>query len=160
MIAKRMDKSLPHVLFKTDSKPTSCVWCCRKKHDQAAKPKHSRHGRTTKYQCPVCMVSLCWIERFDGQSCHELFHSWTALVDYCTSEMDAMVHVVPHRNRPPPPTHHAGVANARSNSSKSDNEEDKSPRRTRSRVTPLVTRRLRRSFRSATRASRRTNRRN
>jgi hypothetical protein len=174
MIAKRMDKSLPHVLFKSDSKPTSCVWCCRKKHDQPAEPKHSRHGRTTKYQCPVCMVSLCRIKRFDGQSCHELFHSSTALVDYCTSEMDAMVHVVPHRNRPPPPTHHAAVhrnrpphdpthhaaVDARSNSSESDDEEDESPRRTRSRVTPVVTRRLRRSFRNATRASRRTNRRN
>jgi hypothetical protein len=94
MIAKLMDKSLPHVLFKTDSKPTSCVWCCRKKHDQPANPKHSRHGCTTKYQCPVCMVSLCRIKRFDGRSCHELFHSLTAFVDYCTSEMDAMVHVV------------------------------------------------------------------
>ena len=95
---------------------------------------------------------LCRIKGFDGRSCHELFHLLsTALVDYCTSEMDAMVHVVPHRNRPPPPAHNAGV-NARLNSSESDNDEDESPRRTRSRFTPVVTR-LWRSFRSATRAS-------
>jgi hypothetical protein len=67
MIAKRMDKSLPHVLCKVDSKPRSCVWCCRKKHDQEDS-KHSRHGRTTSFWCPVCMVSLCRVKRFDGRS--------------------------------------------------------------------------------------------
>ena len=31
MIARRMDKSLPHVVCKVESsKATSCVWCCRK----------------------------------------------------------------------------------------------------------------------------------
>ena len=96
MIAKRMNKTLPHVLCKAESKPTSCVWCCRIKHDQSDPKKHTRHGRTTKYGCPVCMVSLCRVKRFNGMSCHERFHSSKSLVDYCRSEMDAMVYVVPH----------------------------------------------------------------
>ena len=124
MIAKRMNETLPHVLCKTESKPTSCVWCCRKKHDQSDPKKHTRHGRTTKYGCPVCMVSLCRVKRVTM----ELFHSSKSLVDYCRSEMDAVVHVVPHRNRPPPPTRRARPA------LDSDNDEE-SNRRTRSRIT-------------------------
>ncbi|KAI2502156.1 hypothetical protein MHU86_12292 [Fragilaria crotonensis] len=93
MIQRRLDQSLPHVLCKVESKPTSCVWCCRKRHDQPD-PKHCRHGRTTKFMCPVCMVSLCRVKRFNGMSCHELFHTSRSLVDYCTAEMDAVVHVI------------------------------------------------------------------
>ena len=146
MIAKRINKTLPHVLCKAESKPTSCVWCCRMKHDQSDPKKHTRHGCTTKYGCPVCMVSLCRVKRFNGMSCHELFHSSKSLVDYCRTEMDAVVHVVPHRNRPPPPTRRARPA------SDSD-EEEESNRRTRSRVTPVVTRCVRRSSRNKTRAA-------
>ena len=96
MIARQMDKSLPHVVCKVESsKATSCVWCCRKKHDgnNMTGKKHSRHGRTTKFHCPVCMVSLCRVRRFDGRSCFELFHSSTSLIDYCRTEMDDVVHV-------------------------------------------------------------------
>ena len=141
-----MDKSLPHVVCKVESsKATSCVWCCRKKHDgnNMTGKKHSRHGRTTKFHCPVCMVSLCRVRRFDGRSCFELFHSSTSLIDYCRTEMDDVVHVVPHRNRPPPPIRGRSAADKEDSSS----EDDEPPRRVRSRVTPVVTRRVRRSLR-------------
>ena len=146
MIARRLDQSLPHVLCKVESKSRSCVWCCRKKHDQAGPTPHSRHGRTTKFMCPVCMVSLCRVKRFNGMSCHELFHTSKSLIDYCRHEMDAVVHVVPHRNRPPPPNR------ARLDSEDSSEEEEPPPRRVRSRGTPVVTQGVRRSLRNSSRA--------
>jgi hypothetical protein len=155
MIRKRMNKSLPHVLCRIESnRPTSCVWCCRKKHDQPEQ-KHSRHGRCTKFWCPVCVVSLCRVKRFNGMSCHELFHTSTSLMDCCTSAMDATVHVMPHRNRRPPPIRGRPSSDAEDE----DGEQQQQQRRIRSRVTPVATRRVRRSNRDSSRASSRGRRR-
>ncbi len=68
-----------------------------------ASPKHTLHSQTTKIMCLVCNVSLCRVKRYDGKSCHELFHSSISLVDNCRAAMDDVVHVVPHSNRPGPP---------------------------------------------------------
>jgi hypothetical protein len=112
LIKRRMERPHTHVAARGE-KPRSCVWCCRRKHDARSMQKHiSRHGRATKFYCPVCMVSLCNVKRFDGQSCHDLFHSSTQLVDYCVAAMDSEVHVQPHSNRPPPPRRGAAVAAA------------------------------------------------
>ena len=103
LIKQRMGRPHTHVAARGE-KPRSCVWCCRRKHNARSMRNHiSRHGRATKFYCLVCMVSLCNVKRFDGQSCHDLFHNSTQLVDYCVAAMDSEVHVQPHSNRPPPP---------------------------------------------------------
>ncbi len=148
MIRKRMNTSLPHVLCRIESnRPTSCVWCCRKKHDQPEQ-KHSGHGRCTKFWCPVCLVSLCRVKRFNGMSCHELFHTSTSLMDCCTRAMDATVHVMPHRNQRSPP-----IRARPSSDAEEDGERQQQQRRIRSRMlTAVATRRVRRTNRDSSRA--------
>jgi hypothetical protein len=144
MVARRLNTSLPHVpCASPDKKPKSCVWCCRSKHSHPD-PKHTRHGRTTKFMCLVCNVSLCRVKRYDGKSCHDLFHSSTTLVDYCRAAMDEdVVHVVPHSNRPGPPnrqrvTSPAIADNSGTNSEEFSEDDEQPRRRLRSRVTPVI----------------------
>jgi hypothetical protein len=119
LIKRRMGRPHLHVAA-IGEKPRCCVWCCRRKHDAQSMTKHiSRHGRSTKYYCPLCLVSLCNVKRFDGQSCHDLFHSSTQLVDYCVAAMDAGIHVQTHSNRPPPPRRGAAAVPAAANADES-----------------------------------------
>jgi hypothetical protein len=153
MIAKRLNTSLPHVPCRVpDKKPKSCVWCCRRKHSHPD-PMHTRHGRTTMFMCLVCNVSLCRVKRYDGKSCHELFHSSATLVDYCRAAMDDVVHVVPHPNRPGPPNGQRRVTSpviAENSGTPTQCDDDEQPRRRirRSRVTPVMSARRRRTYRA------------
>lgn len=69
MFCKQLDKWVVATCpVQVESKPTSCVWCCQKTHDQP-----TRSELSTKFRCPVCiMVSLCHVKRFNGTSSHEL----------------------------------------------------------------------------------------
>ena len=132
LIMRWMGRPHLHVAARGE-KPRCCVWCCRRKHDAASMRNHiSRHGRPTKYYCPVCLVSLCNVKRFDGQSCHDLFHSSTQLVDYCVEAMDSGIHVQTHSNRPPPPRRGAAAvaaAAAADDSLSSEGEREEQPER-------------------------------
>ena len=143
MVAKQLNTSLPHKpCAGPDRKPKSCIWCCRSKHSHPD-PKHTRHGRTTMFMCLVCNVSLCRVKRYDGKSCHELFHSSLTLVDFCHAEMDNVVHVVPHLIRPGAPNRWRVTSPAIADNSGTHleefSEDDERPRRIlRSRVTSVI----------------------
>ena len=83
------------------------------------------------------------MKRYDGKSCHKLFHSSTTLVDCYRAAMDDVVRVVPHSNRPGPPKRQRVTSPATPDNSGTNldefSEDDERPRRIlRSRVTPVI----------------------
>jgi hypothetical protein len=77
----------------------SCVWWCRKKHDQPD-PKPNRYGCTTKFRCPVCKVSLCRVKHLMGWAATNYFaqaQQWKTIAEpkwmlWCTLSLIETVH--------------------------------------------------------------------
>lgn len=137
LIAKRHNARLGHHESSLEQQ-SSCVWCCRVNHD--AEMAHSRHGRKTKWQCSICLVPLCKVPRYNGQSCFNMFHEAEVLFNPC-AQQGAEITTRGHSNRANPPIRTRQEANSDSD------EEDQQHRITRRQINQLSTHSLRRTTR-------------
>ncbi|OWZ08458.1 hypothetical protein PHMEG_00018998, partial [Phytophthora megakarya] len=88
----------------------SCLICCRvRSHDNENLPRnraaHTRHGNKTRYQCNVCRVPLCKVERRSDRSCIDLFHADSELPNSCKLAPETQA----SHFRPPPPENGLGT---------------------------------------------------
>jgi hypothetical protein len=89
-------------------KQKRCVWCCATKHHIVETGEsHTRVGCKTTWKCTVCDVPLCARERYDRESCFDLFHSSIFLNLPCTKEASERLYMQPQNNKKRPPNRHS-----------------------------------------------------
>lgn len=63
-----------------------CIWCCENHTSTKILQKNDCNGRTgykTSHMCVMCKVPLCNTARYNGKTCHDIFHAAKRINNPC-----------------------------------------------------------------------------